>query len=250
MMRGVESTPSAPPDARPRRRPAAARRTPFGSWVLGSEAQSPRRLRVRVQTLLTLALTLTHGIGAGVVLMLSLFVVTAPAPAGATGWPWRSRCRSTSASRWWSAPCGAPASRCGACAGPWTAREPTALERRRVLRVPLRLTVLAGVLWLVADVLFVGLALWLQPERALSTGLTVAIGGVVACAVAYLLSEFALRPVAARALGGEGHRRRGRRPPPRPGRGRADADVLAAGHRGAGRRACRWRRCWCWSATP
>ena len=200
MMRGVEST-RPTPDAPPARR-FRARRTPFGSWVLGTEAQSPRRLRVRVQTLLTLTLTLTHGIGAGVVLLLSLFVVTAPAPEGAT---WLALTISVPVYVGVALVVGTVWGTSVALRGlRWAldGAEPTPLERRRVLRVPLRLTVLAGVLWLVADALFVGLSLWLQPERALSTGLTVAIGGVVACAVAYLFSEFALRPVAARALAG------------------------------------------------
>ncbi|NYD57452.1 adenylate cyclase [Nocardioides marinisabuli] len=196
--------PSTGPGAgRRRRRP---RRTPFGSWLLGPEGQSPRRLRARVQVLLTVALTLTHGVGAAVVLLLSVFVVTAPAPDGPTwlalavavpvyvgvalvvGTVWGTRV-ALQGLRW-------------AAEGGGSSRR----VRRRMLRVPLRLTVLAGVLWAAADVLFVGLALWLQPQRALSTAFTVAIGGVVACAVAYLFSEFALRPVTARALDdGGGH---------------------------------------------
>ncbi len=199
MMRGVETTPQPRSTARPR---GPVRRTPFGSWVLGPEAQSPRRLRVRVQTLLTLALTVTHAVGAGVVLLLSLFVVTAPRPAGAT---WLALAVAVPVYVGLALVVGAVWGTRVALRGVrWALEgdEPTAHERRRVLRVPLRLTVLAGLLWLVADVLFVAIALWLQPERALTTGLTVAIGGVVACAVAYLLSEFALRPVAARALTG------------------------------------------------
>ena len=40
----------------------------------------------------------------------------------------------------------------------------------------------------------------LQPERAVSTGLTVGIGALVVAGISYLLTEFTLRPVAARAL--------------------------------------------------
>ena len=51
--------------------------------------------------------------------------------------------------------------------------------------------------------LFTVLAVVLQPSRALATGLTVGIAGVVVSAIAYLLSQFALRPIAARALAAE-----------------------------------------------
>ena len=69
--------------------------------------------------------------------------------------------------------------------------------------MPVRLTLLQGAMWLAATVLFTVLALILQPDRALSTGLTVGIAGIVGCGIAYLLTEFAFRPIAARALAGE-----------------------------------------------
>ena len=51
--------------------------------------------------------------------------------------------------------------------------------------------------------LFTALAVLLQPERAVTTALTVGIASLVVCGIAYLFSEFALRPIAARALSGE-----------------------------------------------
>jgi adenylate cyclase len=79
-------------------------------------------------------------------------------------------------------------------------RPPTAAERRASLRVPLRLTLLQFVLWAVATVIFTVLAALLQPELVFAVPFTVGFGGVVVCAISYLLSAFALRPVAARAL--------------------------------------------------
>lgn len=175
-------------------------RSPFGSWLLGPEHQSARRLRVRVQVLLTLALTTTHVVGAGVVLLLALFVISIPAANDDTlvalaisvpvyvgvavlvGSVWGTAV-SLSTLRW-----------------SVEGRPPTAKERRRALRVPLWLTVMCAALWGGAVVLFLVLALVLQPERAVGTAPTVALGGVVVCAVTYLLAQFALRPVAARAL--------------------------------------------------
>ncbi|MFC7614842.1 adenylate/guanylate cyclase domain-containing protein [Actinokineospora soli] len=74
--------------------------------------------------------------------------------------------------------------------------------RRAALRVPLNLTLMQMSLWGLATVLFTGLVLVLQPDQVYTVGFTVSFAGIVVCANAYLLSEFALRPVSARALSG------------------------------------------------
>lgn len=79
-------------------------------------------------------------------------------------------------------------------------RDPTAKERRRVLRAPLRLMLVEAVLWGTAVVLFTLLNLQFTALLALGVGLTVALGGLTTSAAVFLLSELALRPVAARAL--------------------------------------------------
>jgi len=180
----------------------ARRRHPFGSRLLGTTDQSARALRVRVQLLLTALLVSTNLFNAVVVVVISVFVVPSEAPSsemllalaiavpvyvgvavlvGATV----GTATSLRALRWARED-----------------RDPDPEERRRALRVPVRLTVLQGSMWLVATVLFTVLAVVLQPERALSTGLTVGIAGVVGCGTAYLLIEFAFRPIMARALAG------------------------------------------------
>jgi len=90
-------------------------------------------------------------------------------------------------------------------------RTPADVERRTALRVPLRLTQMQALLWLGATVLFTLLAALLQPGRAVSTGLTVGITGLIVSGIAYLLAEFTLRPISARALADEHvtHRPRG-----------------------------------------
>jgi adenylate cyclase len=79
-------------------------------------------------------------------------------------------------------------------------REPDPGEQRRTLRVPLRLLRVQAVLWLGAAVLFAVLNRDLSSAGGVKVGLTVLLGGIVTCAIAYLLSEFAMRPIAARAL--------------------------------------------------
>ena len=179
------------------------RRSPFGSRLLGTTDQSARSLRVRVQLLLTALLISTNLISSAAVVIISVFVVPVEAPNGkllvalAIAVP---------------VYVGA-AVLVGATVGTATSlralrwaredREPDAAERRTALRVPVRLTLLQGGMWLAATVLFTVLALILQPGSALSTGMTVGITGIVGCGIAYLLTEFAFRPIAARALAGE-----------------------------------------------
>ncbi|MEO9322103.1 adenylate/guanylate cyclase domain-containing protein [Nocardioides sp. C4-1] len=176
--------------------------SPFGSRLLGRADQSARSLRVRVQLLLTALLVSTNLIGAGVVVVVSTVVI--PAPEASSG---------TLLSLAIAIPVYvALAVVVGAVVGTtatlratrWAIRgdEPDDRDRERALRVPLRLTQLQGVLWGGGVALFAGLALVLQPERALTTFVTVAIAGAVVCAVAYLLTQFAVRPLSARALAG------------------------------------------------
>ncbi len=77
-------------------------------------------------------------------------------------------------------------------------------DRIRTLRAPRNLTIMQGALWGTATVMFTLLSVVVQPDRAVTTGLTVGIAAVVVVTIAFLLSEFALRPIAARALIGDG----------------------------------------------
>ncbi len=79
-------------------------------------------------------------------------------------------------------------------------RRPTAAQRLRVLRAPLRIMFVQTVLWGLATLLFVGVNMIYSPLLALGVGMTVALGGITTSSVAYVLAELALRPVASRAL--------------------------------------------------
>jgi len=182
---------------------------PFGSVLLGSADQTPQRLRVRLQLLLTTMLVITHLIGAGVVLVLSLFVlptqelnhrslvslaISVPTYVGVAvlvGGFWGT-ISSLRGLRW-------------ALEG----RTPNKKERRTALRTPIRLTLIQGALWAGAVVVFTVQALVVQPDRALGTAFAILISGLVVSTVAFLETEFALRPLAAQALTGHARRRRG-----------------------------------------
>jgi len=181
---------------------------PFGSVLLGPAAQTPQRLRVRLQLLLTTMLVITHLIGAGVVLVLSLFVlptqelnhrslvalaISVPTYVGVAtvvGGVWGT-ISSLRGLRWIL-----------------ESREPTAKERRTALRIPIRLTLIQGLLWSGGVVVFTLEALVLQPERTLGTAFSIFISGMVVSTVAFLETEFALRPIAALSLKGQARRRR------------------------------------------
>ena len=79
-------------------------------------------------------------------------------------------------------------------------RKPTAAQRLRVLRAPLRIAMVQIVLWGLATLLFAGFNTAYSPLLALGVGSTVALGGITTSSAAYLLAELALRPVASRAL--------------------------------------------------
>nr|WP_026316043.1 adenylate/guanylate cyclase domain-containing protein [Actinokineospora enzanensis] len=184
---------------------------PFGSRLLGPLDQHGLALRLRVQVLLTVSLVLANLVGAVVVVALALFVIPGPGPVGGT---------------WLVIGVGVPCYVLAAVVGGgvwgtdrvlrvlrWAVddREPTAEDRRATLRIPLRLTLMQAFLWGLATVVFtvaVGLS---QPTLVFTVAFTAGFAGIVVCANAYLLSEFALRPVSARVLSAA--------PPPRRGPG-------------------------------
>ena len=184
----------------PRRSPSL-RRGPFGSRILGPRDQAPRALRVRIQVLLTLMLVGTNLIGALVVFVINTWAIPSPPPNGRTvlalaigiptyvgvaavvGVVWGTT-MSLRALRWATQP----------------DVDPDRTQRMRALRVPFTLTAIQFAIWMVGTVLFTALTVVLQPSRTIGTALTVGIGAVVVSGISYLLTEFSLRPIAARAL--------------------------------------------------
>ncbi|MCR1784879.1 adenylate/guanylate cyclase domain-containing protein [Nocardioides carbamazepini] len=184
----------------PRRSPSL-RRGPFGSRILGPRDQGPRQLRIRIQVLLTVMLVTTNLVGALVVFVINTWAIPSPSPnramvlalaiaipsyvvlAAIVGAIWGTT-SSLRALRW----------------ATQSEIDPGHSQRARALRVPLSLTSAQFSIWLVGTILFTVLTVVLQPARAIGTGLTVGIGAVVVSGIAYLLTEFTLRPIAARAL--------------------------------------------------
>jgi adenylate cyclase len=175
----------------------------YGSVLLGSAGQSARQLRIRIQVLLTVLLVGTNLIGAALVFVLSSLVIPSPSAERGTvlslaiGVPVYVGVAIFVGATWGTA---------GSLrALRWAVddHDPDDEERIRALGVPWYLTRIQAGLWLGATAIFTLLALLLQPERAATTALTIGIASLVVSGIAFLFSEFALRPVAARALSGE-----------------------------------------------
>jgi adenylate cyclase len=184
----------------PRLRGALSR--PFGSWLLGPTDESIEVVVRRVRVLLTISIVMANLVGAACVFVLAVFVVPAPeiddqakvnlvnlvatgvyvcaAVTGGVLWGTSAVLRRT---RWLR-----------------EGRAPDEREQRTTLRLPGVLFRIQAVLWILAVAFFTTLNALLDPALIALVALTVSLGGLVTCANAYLLSEFALRPVAARAL--------------------------------------------------
>ncbi|HEU4976626.1 MAG TPA: adenylate/guanylate cyclase domain-containing protein [Baekduia sp.] len=79
-------------------------------------------------------------------------------------------------------------------------RPPTPAEQRQTLLIPAREVALHALLWGIGTVAFAALNLAYDARLALVVGLTAALAATATCAVAYLVAQRVLRPVAARAL--------------------------------------------------
>jgi adenylate cyclase len=79
-------------------------------------------------------------------------------------------------------------------------RPPTDAEQRVVLLTPARELIVHGTLWALGAVVFTVLNVRYDHELGLIVAITVGLAGGAVCAVAYLLAQRVLRPVAARAL--------------------------------------------------
>ncbi|WP_290512160.1 adenylate/guanylate cyclase domain-containing protein [Aeromicrobium sp.] len=183
-----------------------------GEWLLGPHDQPIDRLRVRVQILLTTLLIVTNVVGAGIVFGLT-FLIT---PGGGPN-PQYLNALVIAVPVYVAAAVVIGASLVTVSAlrtlrWAFSDQVPTPEQRRTALRLPWRMTVIQSGLWFSAVILFTSIAAFEQPQATLSAAFAVSIAGLVVSAIAYLITEFALRPVAARALAG-----------------RADTDELGAG---------------------
>ncbi|MFE6922624.1 adenylate/guanylate cyclase domain-containing protein [Nocardia sp. NPDC057663] len=191
--------------------PCAPSAAPWGSPLLGPVDEKPAIRRVRVQLLLTVPLFIANLIGIAMVVALAGFVLPGPtlftrdlllintvftplcaviALTVGTVWGTVAGLR---AMRWASDP----------------EHIPTAAERRVTASAPFWMVLQQAALWTLA--LIVLTVAYGVADPALIPKIMLAIGGAAigVCADSYLIVEFALRPVTARVLVADPHRRRG-----------------------------------------
>jgi class 3 adenylate cyclase len=173
----------------------------YGSWLLGNVNESQLRRRVRIQVILTFSILFTNLVGIAVATVLVAFVfpvpsvftdvpawltfVVAPAYMGlalALGTFWVTR-RIVRSLRW-----------------AIEQRTPDRTDQRNTFVAPWRVAKMLLVLWGVGAALLT--TLYGQYDTAFIPRFLFAVGfsGVVVATACYLITEFALRPVAAQAL--------------------------------------------------
>ncbi|MCK0176453.1 MULTISPECIES: adenylate/guanylate cyclase domain-containing protein [Mycobacteriaceae] len=173
----------------------------YGSWLLGRPEENQRHRRVRIQVILTVFLLVTNILGIAVSLLLNAVAIPVPsvftdAPAwltwavvpaymlvalmGGTAW---ITSRTVNSLRW-----------------SIEERTPTRNDQRNVFLAPWRVAKQALLLWGIGTVLFA--VLYGLQDTAFIPRFLFAVGfpGIVVATACYLITEFALRPVAAQAL--------------------------------------------------
>lgn len=185
-------------------------RTPaYGSWLLGRVTENQARRRVRIQVILTVLIVVTNLLGIGVATLLVTTAFPVPsvfsdAPAWLTfgvvpayivaalalGTVWITT-HTVNVLRW-------------AIAG----RTPDRTDQRNTFLAPWRVATIHLVLWCAGAALFT--TIYGMVDRVFIPRFLFSVGfaGVVVATASYLITEFALRPVAAEALAAG-------RPPPR-----------------------------------
>lgn len=168
--------------------------------ALGPEGQDLAALRPRIQILLTLLLVVTNVIGAIVVAALNYLIIPGGGPSAELA---SALVIATPLYVMAAVIIGAVTiTRIILRELDWALsdRSPTRQQRVSALKLPWRVTLMQSALWAVAVPVFTTIALVVQPGGALPTFFSVTIAGIIVSAIAYLLTEYVLRPVAARAL--------------------------------------------------
>jgi adenylate cyclase len=173
----------------------------YGSLLLGRVSESQQRRRVRIQLILTVLVVGANLIGIGVMLLLVTVAIPEPsifddAPswitfvvmpgylvvAMAVGAYWITR-RTVLALRW-----------------AIEERKPTRIDERNTFLAPWRIAIVDLLLWGIGAVLSTTLYGLVNTQFIPRFLFVVSFCGVLVATASYLLTEFALRPVAAQAL--------------------------------------------------
>lgn len=173
----------------------------YGSWLLGRVSESQRRRRVRIQIILTVLIVAVNVVGVAVAMLVVTVAIPVPsvfsdAPrwltfavipayvviALAIGAYWITR-RTVAVLRW-----------------AIEERKPTAADERNTFLAPLRIALVLLFLWGLGAALLTTLYGLVNTMFIPKSLFSVGFCGVLVATFCYLITEFALRPVAAQAL--------------------------------------------------
>ena len=177
------------------------RARPLGSWLLGPGDEGADRVWLRVQILLSVTQIIANLVGTVLVTVLlafvlpgrrvltndlallnfvavPVFVLVALVVGSIVG-----TAMTRGALRWFL-----------------EGRDANRKERIASLRLPWKLTAISAVLWIIGTAVFTTFYGLVDTALIAKVMLTSLMAGIVVSANSYLLSEFALRPIAARAL--------------------------------------------------
>ncbi|QUR68434.1 adenylate/guanylate cyclase domain-containing protein [Mycobacterium spongiae] len=173
----------------------------FGSWLLGRVSESQRHRRIRIQVMLTLAMVLANMIGIGAVVLLLTIAIPTPsvftdAPLWVT-WvitPAYAILALTMGIYWITRQILVTLS--------WAIaeREPSSDEARNTFLAPLRVAVFHLIAWGFGALLLAGVYGLVNISFIPQFFFSISTLGIVVAISCYLITEFALRPVAAQAL--------------------------------------------------
>lgn len=173
----------------------------FGSWLLGKPSESQRRRRIRIQVILTFFILFTNILGIAVSLLLNGVAIPVPSVfTDAPGWltwgvvpaymlialvfgtAWITS-RTVKSLRW-----------------AIEERAPTQVDQRNVFIAPWRVANKLLLLWGIGTALLT--LLYGMQNSAFIPRFLLAVGfpGIVVATACYMITEFALRPIAAQAL--------------------------------------------------
>lgn len=185
------------------------REHPFGSWLLGSGGEQGSSLRIRVRWLLAGSLLIANSAGAGLAIILVTLVMPGPpvftrdlALVNFIAVPLYIGVAWLLVTVWVVVK--------GLRVLKWATEGEELDERqsRSTLRLPAEFTLAQALAWLAGLVLFTVMYTFVKPEVVPKVAFSIVLSALVTCAAAYLLSEFSLRPIAARALAAGPPRRR------------------------------------------
>jgi adenylate cyclase len=173
----------------------------YGSWLLGKPSESQRRRRVRIQLILTFFILLTNFLGICVALLMVAVAIPVPSIfSDAPGWltwvvsPAYMGLALILGTYWITARI------VGSLRWAIEEKVPTRADQHNVFRAPWRVAKMLLLLWGLGAALLTTLYGLYDTAFIPRYLLAVSFSGIVVATACYLITEFALRPVAAQAL--------------------------------------------------